>query len=332
MQQGLFLFTGPDGYFLDIELKKRQQNFAEKFWKDNILVFTEDTITVEALQEWLQWGWLFATKKLVICKWIPEDKTVSGKSPIAVVKFLEQFLGGDDIHMSPDIILVFVSIDPDKRLKLFKILSEKATVKSFPALSDWQLVTFLQQKLWIYFSQDLAQYMIAYVDNNLFRLESEADKIVTYLTATGKTTLTDIERDAIIYTPIQINAFDVLDALLANDIKKANRLIDDAAIAMTPRPEYLWMLYWGLKHMILTVDIYRTWITSSKDIAAKIGMHFFPIAKNLKYIATLQAKEKHLHSIFHALLDLDKNIKSWFFPQEWFWVEVKTIINTHWSA
>jgi hypothetical protein len=31
MQQGLFLFTGPDGYFLDMELKKRQQNFAEKF-------------------------------------------------------------------------------------------------------------------------------------------------------------------------------------------------------------------------------------------------------------------------------------------------------------
>jgi DNA polymerase III delta subunit len=86
--------------------------------------------------------------------------------------------------------------------------------------------------------------MIAYVDNNLFRLESEADKIVTYLKATGKNTLSDAERDAIIYTPIQINAFDVLDALLANDIKKANSLIDDAAIAMTPWPEYLGMLYW----------------------------------------------------------------------------------------
>jgi DNA polymerase III delta subunit len=56
-------------------------------------------------------------------------------------------LGSDDIHISPDIVLVFVSIDPDKRLKLYKLLSEKASVKSFPALSEGQLVTFLQQKL-----------------------------------------------------------------------------------------------------------------------------------------------------------------------------------------
>lgn len=100
--------------------------------------------------------------------------------------------------------------------------------------------------------------MIAYIGNNVFRLESEADKVVTYLAAMGKTSLTDTERDAIIYTPVQVNAFGVLDALLANDIKTANTLIDNAAIGMTPRPEFLGMLYWGLKHMILTVDIYRT--------------------------------------------------------------------------
>jgi DNA polymerase III delta subunit len=49
--------------------------------------------------------------------------------------------------LSPDILLVFVSIDPDKRLKLYKTLAEKATIKSFPSLSDGQLITFLQQKL-----------------------------------------------------------------------------------------------------------------------------------------------------------------------------------------
>jgi hypothetical protein len=62
--------------------------------------------------------------------------------------------------------------------------------------------------------------------------------------------------------------------------------------------------------MILTVDIYRSGITSSKEIAAKIGMHPFPINKNIKHITTLQSKNKQLQDIFHALIELDKNIKS----------------------
>lgn len=326
MQQGLFLFTWPDWYFLDIELHKRQQNFAEKFWKDNICYFTDDMITLESLQEALQWGWLFSTKKLIICKGIPEDKVWSWKAPSQVTKFLEGFLWADEIMLSPDILLVFVSIDPDKRLKLFKTLSEKATVKSFPALSDWQLVTFLQQKLGDYFTQDLADYMIAYVWNNLFRMEQEADKIVTFLRYTWQKTLSDTDRDAIIYTPIQVNAFGVLDALLEWKIDVAMKLIDASSQSMTAWPEFLWMLYWGLKHMIQTVDVYWRGITSAKDIGSEIWIHFFPIVKNLKYIKFLQSHQSQLQKIFHELLMLDKNIKSWFFPQEWFWAEVKKII------
>lgn len=326
MHQGLFLFTWPDSYFLHQELKKWQQSFAEKYWKDTITYFTDDTISVEALQESLQWWGLFASKKLIICKWVPEDKAGSWKAPAQVVKYLESILWDDDIHISPDVLLVFVSIDPDKRLKLFKILSEKATVKAFPALSDWQLITFLQQKLWDYFSKDIADYMIAYVGNDLFRLELEADKIVTYMTYNNKTTLSPEERDAIIYTPIQVNAFGVLDAIIAWNIKEAGILIDASAQSMAAWPEFIGMLYWWLKHMIQTVDIYATGVTSAKDIAAKIGMHFFPIVKNLKYIAYLQSHKLQLWQTFHDLLMLDKNIKSWIFPQEWFWAEVKHIL------
>jgi DNA polymerase III delta subunit len=54
-----------------------------------------------------------------------------------------------------DILLVFVSLDPDKRLKLYKLLSTQATVKEFPMPTDAQLHTFLQQKLGQYYTREL---------------------------------------------------------------------------------------------------------------------------------------------------------------------------------
>jgi hypothetical protein len=45
-------------------------------------------------------------------------------------------------------------------------------------------------------------------------------------------------------------------------------------------------------------------------------MHFFPIAKNLKYIQQLQKNKQPLQTIFHEILLLDKGIKSGIYPQE----------------
>ncbi len=326
MQQGLFLFTWPDGYFLDVELKKRQQWFAEKYGKENCIMYSTDTITLQSIQEALQWGGLFSSKKLIICKWIPDDKIGTGKAGAVITKFFEGLLGEDDIHLSPDIILVFVSIDPDKRLRLYKILSEKASVKSFPELNEAKIAEFIKGQLGDYFEQRIADYLIQFVWKDLFRIEQECDKIKTYVKYTNGTKLTDADLGNIVYTPVQVNAFGVLDAITNGDLTTASRLIDASAQSMSPRPEFLGMLYWGLKHMIQTVDLYNHGTKSAKDIAAAIGMHFFPIVKNLKYLDFLRSHVQQLETVFHDLLDLDKNIKSWRFPQEGFWAEVKNIL------
>jgi DNA polymerase III delta subunit len=81
--------------------------------------------------------------------------------------------------------------------------------------------------------------MIAYVGNNLFRMSQEADKIVTFLQYTNQKALSNTDRDAIIYTPIQVNAFGVLDAILEDKLENAMNLIDASAQSMTARPEFL---------------------------------------------------------------------------------------------
>ncbi len=327
MIQGLHLFTWPDWYYLDIELQKRQQHFAEKYGAGNIVRFSEDTITLPAIHESLQGGWLFSSKKLIICKWIPDDKSWSWKVWAAISGFFENLFSRGSSPLPEDVIMVFVSLDPDKRLRLYKILSEHATIKSFPTPNEGNIHTFLQQKLDKYYTKDLWDFLIAYVWNNLFRLESEANKIYTYMQYNNLSTLSLEDRDAIVYTPIQTDAFGVLDGILEGNMSKTMALIDRSSASMTPWPEFIGLMYRWIKHMILTAEIYNTWIKWAKEIWAEIWMHFFPIAKNLKYISQLQKNSAALQKIFHDVLLLDKEIKSWTFPQEWFWSAIKGIIH-----
>ncbi|MEI7477628.1 MAG: hypothetical protein WCJ81_03800 [bacterium] len=62
--------------------------------------------------------------------------------------------------------------------------------------------------------------------------------------------------------------------------------------------------------MLQTIDLYKHGTKQAKDIAAIIGMHPFPIAKNVKHIQYLVEQEAHLKDVFHQLLLLDKEMKS----------------------
>lgn len=327
MREGLYLFTGPDWYFLSKEIEKRQKNFTEKFWKENCLTFSTNNISLQAIQESLQGWWLFATKKLIIYKGVPDDKAASwDKRPAQITHFLESLLDREDSFLPPDTIIVFVSLDPDKRGKLYKLLLQKASVKDFPSLTNKQLYTFLKQELWEHYDESLADYLVWYVWGNLFRLKQEVDKIKHYLIYTNKKKLSESEQQSIVYTTVEANSFAVIDALIAWDIKKVLEGIDTLSASEVVRPEFIGTLYWWLKHILQTVDLYSRWVKSAKDIASEIGMHFFPIVKNLKYIDFLTANKNNLAKIYHNLLKLDASIKSWAFPAEGFWSEIKNII------
>jgi DNA polymerase III delta subunit len=95
------------------------------------------------------------------------------------------------------------------------MLSEKANIKAFPNLNDAQITGFIQQKLGDHYSAQVADYLISYVGSDLFRIEQECDKISAYLQYTKQDKITEHDMESIIYTPIQVNAFAVLDALAA---------------------------------------------------------------------------------------------------------------------
>lgn len=310
---------------MEKQLRAWQENFSEKYGAEQCIVYTPDSITLPHLKDALQWWGLFSTKKLIICKWIPDDKW-AGKTPAAIIEFFEYLLKEPERIFSPDVILIFASVDPDKRVKLYKLLAEKATVKGYEIAKEKELIWFLQERLGEYFTQELATYLLTYVGTNMFRLEQECEKITAYLTYTGRKDLSDEEQERIIYTPLANNNFDVLDALVAGNTQQAISLLDTASASQVARPEFLGMMYWWLKHIIQTVDLYKAGITSSKEIGAEIGIHPYPISKNLTHIRYLITQQDAFIDMFHECIILDKKIKSGLFPQEWFFAAMKQMI------
>lgn len=78
--------------------------------------------------------------------------------------------------------------------------------------------------------------------------------------------------------------------------------------------------------MLQTLDLYEQGEKDSKQIASKLGIHFFPIIKNLKVIDKIAANKSRLVRMYDELINLDKSIKSGQFPAEGFYTEVKKMI------
>lgn len=325
MKENVFLFTGDSPYLLRQELKKWKASFAAKYGEQHIFSFSSDNFDIPQIIDTIFSGGLFVTKKLVIVFGAPGDKVSDNKISASKLEQFEQGFYSRLDYLSADTVVVFVSYDPDKRLKLFKALSETAQVKEFKTPNAPWLKKFLAQRLGDIVSDADVDYMQWQIWDDMFRLAQEADKVVTYAKYHGLAMVDQKTIDAIIYTETDANNFAVLDTLLT-DKKQTLDTIDLISANMVDRNEFLGMLYWWLKHMLQTLDLYDQGEKDSKQIASKIGIHFFPIMKNLKYIDQIRGKKQRLIWMYDQLMELDMSIKSGNYPGEWFYSAVKQIV------
>jgi len=131
MKDNVFLFTGSSNYLVRQEIKKRKKSFAEKYGEQYIFSFSSDNFDIPAIIDTIFSGGLFVTKKLVIIFGVPGDKVSDNKiSASKLEQFENGFMSRLD-YLSADTIVLFVSYDPDKRLRLYKALGDVAQTKEF---------------------------------------------------------------------------------------------------------------------------------------------------------------------------------------------------------
>ena len=144
MLKNLFLFTGENHYELRAELKRRKDNFVQKFGTDTVLMYNSENWDAATIRQSIFGGGLFVTKKLIIIQGIPQDNETSNKLKVEQYeKLTDQIMGNTSIP--EDTILICVAYNPDKRGRFYKYLVKEAQIKEFNPLSGSALLGFVKQ-------------------------------------------------------------------------------------------------------------------------------------------------------------------------------------------
>lgn len=321
-----FFFTWEAQYLLHQELGTRTKAFLAKYGEQWVFIFKSDAIDQSTIVNAIFAWWMFSTKKLVIVYGIPKDGNSSNKTSAAKANPVEEYLLEHREQIPLDTILILVSYKPDKRTKAYKFFSKNAEVKAYAPLNAQQCEWFVKHKLGELISPSQTGLIVSSVGENLFNLANEAEKLIAYAAYNKISSYTDEQIHAIVYSQSEIDSFKILDNIFTNK-EKALSLITQAQHQQQDTFQFLGMLYRGLKLVIQMVDLHQQWVQSSKEIAATLNLHPFAVAKQHKNIKRLDGNYEAIREFLNQLVQLDRSIKSWTYPNEAFWLKIKSLVH-----
>jgi len=323
--KNVFLFMWEEVFLLNKELKRWKDNFLEKFWSESLFIFDWWNFVLNRVMEAVFGWWLFSTKKMVIIYGVPIDTYSNNK---ILIKNSDKFVSSfENVVVPDDVLLIFVSYKPDKRLKFYKSIKDVVQVKEFkPLRMASQYKNILSEQLWsLHVSGDVMEYFLLKVWKNLYRLMQELEKIKLWCSVHWLVEITQDVIDIVVFGQVETNAFLFFDYFLT-DKKKTFILWDKIRDDWVDFNQALWMLYWGLKLYILMVDANKQWVSDSKTMAKITGFHPFAVSKNMKNINIVVKKYNKIKLFYNNLIELDYSIKIGKVNSFGFWLEVKKII------
>ncbi len=323
MYNNIYLFTGEERFLLYKELNRWKSVFSKKYWSENISVYQLWEHSYSDVRSWIFSWWLFSEKRLVVLFWAPKDSLniVSSDTLDQLSNDLETNLSA----ISSDTILILVSFKPDKRTKLYKYLQKNINIKSFEKIKLPTIKKYVKEFFADYsVSSDFIDYFIYTVWRDLFLLENETNKVISYCKSKSIQPNKEIVDD-LIFSFAKINPFDLLDKVFL-DKKESIKIIDSLKKQWDEIFQLFWMLYWWLKVALNLIDEYESWNTDQKRIASNLWLHPFVVSKNLKIIQKLISKKEEIKKFYSSLIQLDFSIKSWNIPDYLFFLELKKII------
>ena len=328
MNQNIFLFTGQETYLLDKELFRRKEWFLQKYWPQRVFSFTLDNLDIAQIKQAIYSSGLFTTKKLIFVNWLPLDATTKLWEDIAnqLQLFVDALIKSEG-KIPDDSLLVFISSTPDKRLRLYKFLEKNATVKEFIQLKHNDLEQFVKRELSdCIIDHATIQYFITKVWSDLYRIWFECDKLKTRTAIKHQKHIDETMIDLIVYGHVETDSFALLKTLFTDKIQ-AIKILEKIQGWWADRNQFAWMLYRALKFYIFMLDLDEMGVNDTKDIALFLKMNPWQVKNEYTKIWLLKANKKNIENFYSQLVLLDAGIKSWKFPDTYFWLGIKKLIN-----
>jgi len=205
------------------------------------------------------------------------------------------------------LLLVFKeNKDPDKRLKLFKILNKYLT-EQYELLRPHQAREWLNNRtkeLNMVLSSEASNSLLGDFSQDLWRLNNELNKLASFA---NKQIITEDMVKALVPQTINDNIFQTIDALAKRNIKLANRLIFNQLAFGTSEQQLLAMVAYQFRNIALLKELAGKGVRTA-DLAKVGRLHPYVAQKTIGFAHSF-SKPK-LVKIFWVLNKIDMAIKT----------------------
>lgn len=173
-------------------------------------------------------------------------------------------------HMPDSTIIVFVEKEIDKRNKLYKYINKNGIAAEIKVKDSEEVLNWAAKRLkesGKVFTRKTMEYFLQRVDNNLYNLLNEIEKIAAYTAGREEITIADI--DAVCPAYLQNHIFQMVDAVGVGDTDKALKLYNEL-IELKEAPSYI--LYMLIRHFNILLQIGSMGNAPKNQVASKIGI------------------------------------------------------------
>ena len=209
-------------------------------------------------------------------------------------------------HMPDSTIIIFVEKEIDKRNKLYKYVNKNGIAAEIKLKDAQETLNWAARRLkdaGKVFTRQTMEYFLQRVDNNLYSLSNEIDKLVAYTGDRQEVTIADI--DEICPAFLQNHIFQMVDAVGASDADKALKLYNEL-IELKEAPSYI--LYMLIRHFNILLQISSLGGAAKNEIAAKIGISPYFVGNYQRQAAGF--KREQLKSALESSLDTEQKFKT----------------------
>lgn len=112
-----YLFTGINQYTLSQQIHTRVSQFQQKYGTQGYYHFDSQNFDVKKIIESISSTGLFQEKKMIVITGVPADKKAENKISIGKIDELLNRYETHNEYINDDVMIIRVSIDPDKRTK-----------------------------------------------------------------------------------------------------------------------------------------------------------------------------------------------------------------------
>lgn len=293
----IYLFTWNNRYLIRQEAQKWKDAFEEKYGSENIIHITSlEWVSKAFLSESLLSRGLFSEKRLVLIDWFP----FSWEKNFSWASELESYILDSLEQIPEDVLLVFLSVNPDKRKTWFKKLSKVAEVKNFSVSSESEVFDLLQKKYQNKIDSNALNRLIFIKWGDLQKSISEIEKLSI---TKDKIALQDVEE--VLIPEFEESIFAFIDTLLKKDTRKIFSEFENLLSFSN-----LYALYQSILAN-LRVFLYIELLKSQKKSSSEIS----DILKLWNRSFLLQKKHRSgygdISRLYANLLQFDKNMKFW---------------------